>query len=185
MFDQHLLIAALSRYVRTLPTLYESEFVLDDLADTVTEVLGVTGAGVSLVSDERLWFVTSSTGNMVEVELWQEHYQDGPARTAYETDAPVCITDIGDCGDRWPLYAAAAHDAGVVAVGAIPMRLGDDIIGVLDLYADDPRAWPAPDIAAAQLLADIATGYLVNASTPAQHTEIDIYNAARTVPAVD
>src|ERR1700737_2578950 len=162
MYDHQLLADALTRYTRALPTLHEGEFVLDHLVDAVTGVLGLTDTGVTVVEEDRLWFVTASAGNMAEMELWQERYQVGPAPAAGDEGVAVLVADIGDCDDRWPLFAAAAHQAGVMAVGAIPMRLGADIIGVLDLYSATRRDWPDADVAAAQLLADMATGYLVS-----------------------
>ena len=120
---------------------------------------------------------------MAEMELWQERYQVGPARTAVDEGVAVLVADIGDCDDRWPLFAAAAHQAGVMAVGAIPMRLGADIIGVLDLYSATRRDWPDADVAAAQLLADMATGYLVSHLHPGQHSELADYRSTTSIPA--
>jgi AmiR/NasT family two-component response regulator len=38
-------------------------------------------------------------------------------------------------------------------------------IGALNVYHREPREWPADDMADAQLVADMATGYIINAFT--------------------
>ena len=53
------------------------------------------------------------------------------------------------------------------------MRLADEVIGALDLYAAEPRDWSDDDMAAAGVLADMATGLLVNASKLQQHQQLN------------
>lgn len=117
-------------------------------------ILGLSWSSISLVNDDRLTLVTASSARVADLELWQDRYQVGPARTAVETGAVVCVSDIGDSDDRWPLFAAAASHTGIAGVGAIPLRLDTETIGVLDLCSAAPRSWPLPDLAAAQVLAD-------------------------------
>jgi AmiR/NasT family two-component response regulator len=52
------------------------------------------------------------------------------------------------------------------------MRLADQVIGALNLYDAGPREWSDPDIAIAGVLADMATSYLVNASTLRQQEQL-------------
>ena len=52
------------------------------------------------------------------------------------------------------------------------MRLADQIIGALNLYARGPREWSDEDIAVAGVLADVATSYVVNASKLRQQEQL-------------
>ena len=44
------------------------------------------------------------------------------------------------------------------------MRDGDEVIGALNIYSREPREWSDEDIAVAVVLADVATGYVLNAA---------------------
>ena len=52
------------------------------------------------------------------------------------------------------------------------MRLADQVIGALNLYAPEPRQWSDEDIAVAGVLADVATSYVVNASKLRQQEQL-------------
>ena len=59
--------------------------------------------------------------------------------------------------ERWPRFAAAAEEAGFAAVQALPMRLRDQVIGALNLFAATPGAFDPAGIRIGQALADVAT----------------------------
>jgi AmiR/NasT family two-component response regulator len=74
---------------------------------------------------------------------------------------------------RWPEYAATAARHGIRAAAGVPLKLEGTAIGALDLYAREVREWSAEDVAAAQVLADMATSYLVNVSKLEQHRQLN------------
>jgi GAF domain-containing protein len=86
---------------------------------------------------------------------------------------PVTVPDLREVVTRWPEYAATAARHGIRAAAGIPLKLEDTTIGALDLYAREVRDWPAEDVAAAQVLADMATSYLVNVSKLEQHRQLN------------
>jgi GAF domain-containing protein len=69
-------------------------------------------------------------------------------------------------------FSATAIRLEVAGVAGIPMRLADQIIGALNLYAAGAREWSAEDIAVAGVLADVATSYVVNASKLRQQEQV-------------
>jgi GAF domain-containing protein len=72
--------------------------------------------------------------------------------------------DAGEESAHWPELSASATRLAVAGVASIPMRLGDQVIGPLNLYDAGPRECSDQDIAMAGVLADMATSYVVNAS---------------------
>lgn len=172
MHDRPLFLETLSRFARELPARYDTETALTELTRSATAVLCLAGAGVTLAEQGRLRFVTAVSEGPDELERLQEERQAGPCREAFDTASVVAVTDVRDEGERWPAFADAASRVGVAGVAGIPMRLADDVVGALNLYDGSPRAWSPEDLAVAQVLADVATSYLVNASTLHQQQQL-------------
>ena len=107
-----------------------------------------------------------------ELERNQEEQQAGPCRDAYDTGEVVRVTDVRRESSRWPEFSATAARLDVAGVAGIPMRLADQIIGALNLYAAGPREWSDEDIAVAGVLAEVATSYVVNASKLRQQEQL-------------
>lgn len=161
--DQSALNRAFADYARTLAHRYEIGQVLYRLTDQVVEVLDVDGAGVSLADrDETLRFVTATDEAVTKVEEVQAELDEGPCHEAYRTRERVTSSDLTS-DERWPKYSLSALEEGLRAVAGIPMVVDDQRVGALNLYVGEFREWPDEDLAVAQLLADMATGYIVNA----------------------
>lgn len=164
MYDQKAFVSILSQFAAVLIDPYDVTKALNELVGSVTELLGLISAGVTLNIDGQLQFAAASSAVIVELEQLQEQTQTGPCRDAFDNNLIVTVADVRERGDRWPEYAARARQIGVAAVAALPMHLGSESIGALDLYSDMPRQWSDDDLAAAAVLANIATGYMVNSS---------------------
>jgi hypothetical protein len=76
----------------------------------------------------------------------------------------VGVTDVRPESAGWPDYSATATGFGMADVSGIPMRHADELIGALNIYSSQPREWSDEDTAVAVVLADVATGYVHNAS---------------------
>jgi len=172
MYDHSLFVRVLSDFTRRLLTPYDVNAALAELADRVTEVLGLLGSGVSQARDGRLEFDTAYGAEVAAIERVQLEVQAGPCVTAFRTGEVVAVTDVGDESGRWPEYCRAAAAAGVTSVASIPLQLGDRPVGALNLYAQGRRDWSSDDVAAATVLADMATACLINASHHRQQVEL-------------
>jgi GAF domain-containing protein len=172
MYDRPLFMQTLSRFAVVLPAHYDLETALNELTESVTHVLGLSGSGVTMAEDGRLRFVTAVNHASGELERSQEQQQAGPCRDAYDTGEVVRVTDVRLESARWPEFSATATRLNVAGVAGIPMRLADQIIGALNLYAPQPREWSDDDIAVAGVLADVATSYVVNASKLRQQEQL-------------
>jgi GAF domain-containing protein len=165
-------LQTLSRFAVILPARYDLDVALAELTESVTAVLGLCGSGVTMANDGRLRFVTTVTFASAELERDHAKQHPCPCRDAYATGEVVRVTDMAEESGRWPEFSATAARLGVAGLAAIPMRLDNQIIGALDLYSTAPRQWSDEAIAVAQVMADLATSYVVNASKLRQQQQL-------------
>ncbi|MDP8928089.1 MAG: GAF and ANTAR domain-containing protein [Actinomycetota bacterium] len=163
MVDNERFTSVLVDFARTLVTHCGRGDVLHKLCDRVAEVLPVNGAGVMVEDDEgHLRFVAASDDVVSHIETLQIELGEGPCLHAYRTGEQVVIPDLAR-GGAFSRFTPRALDAGLKAVFSFPMRVGDEIVGALNLYASTPGEWHQADTDAGQVLADVATNYLLNA----------------------
>ena len=128
------------------------------LTDRSAALLGASAAGV-LLADPRgqLRVAAASSEAAGLVELFQIQNDQGPCLDCFRTAAPVTAADLTGPDQPWPRFAAAATAAGFRAVEAVPMRLRDQVIGALNLFATSPGAFSPAALRVGQALADVAT----------------------------
>jgi hypothetical protein len=90
---------------------------------------------------------------------------EGPSLDAFASGGPALASDLadGESGRRWPTFAAAAWQAGAIAVFAFPLAVGAIRAGVLGLYRDRPGPLSDGQLGDALVFADTATLLLLNA----------------------
>jgi GAF domain-containing protein len=174
MYDPSLFLQTLSRFAVILPARYDLPEALSELTESVTAVLDLCGSWVTMADEEQLRFVTSVSQASAELERDHAllHPFPCPCREAYSTGEVVRVTDVRLESTRWPEFSGSATRLSIAGVAAVPMRLADQVIGALNLYSPDPRAWSDEDIAVAGVLADMATSYVVNASKLRQQEQL-------------
>lgn len=157
------LLGILLRFARTLVRDYKVADVLGDLCTDVADLIGVDGAGVML-EDERgdLRFVAASDGLVEQIEQLQLDTGEGPCIRAYQTGSALHIADLTDT-DELPVFAPRAVAVGMRAVFSYAMGVEDVVIGALNLYRGTPGNLDDDARRAAQVLADLATTYIVSA----------------------
>ena len=173
MYDHSLFLRTLSEFSAKLISPYDIDTVLQDLMERLREVLALDGTGVALSKDGRLEFATAIPKRLAELEKTQIEHQAGPCVDAYRSGQVVTITDLQSQRDRWPEYCAVSERLGMSSVAGIPMRLGGNTFGAVNLYGAGARDWPEDDIAAAVVMADMATSYLINASQLRQQDQLN------------
>jgi GAF domain-containing protein len=137
--------------------------VLERLGQYVTELLPVHGVGLLLRGLEGdLEVATANTEAGAVVESLESELGEGPCASAMLEGAVVAVPDLADARDRWPRFVPRALEAGVRAIHAIPLTLRTGHLGSLDLVSLEPCALSAEELAAAQMLGDVAVAYLAN-----------------------
>ncbi len=142
----------------TLVTDFDVIDFLHMLTDRSTALLGASAAGVVLADPRgQLRVAAASSEAAGLVELFQIQNDQGPCLDCFRTGRPVTAADLTGPGQPWPRFAAAGTAAGFRAVQALPMRLRDQVIGALNLFASGPGPFRPADLRVGQALADVAT----------------------------
>ncbi|MDX6494395.1 MAG: hypothetical protein QOE17_381 [Gaiellales bacterium] len=92
---------------------------------------------------------------------------EGPSVDA-ATGGPSLGADLEEAGclARWPIFAPAAAEAGILAAFALPLRVGAIRLGVMDLYRAAPGVLDDSALADALFLADLACALLLDSARP-------------------
>lgn len=134
--------------------------VLSVMAAYVVELLDVPASGVVLVDDRaRLVAVTATTGAVRRLGAAEAEFDEGPGRDCCAEHGAVGPVDLGTraAAARWPRFTGAARAAGFGAVAALPMRLREEAVGAVQVFAAAPGRLRPAELRVAQALADATT----------------------------
>lgn len=156
---------------------------LQRLCRALVQDLSVTGATVNLMSGTGSEGVAAGSDERSErIDELQFTFGEGPCHDAFASRRPVLTADLQAAATRrWPGYGPAAREWGVGAVFAFPLNVGAAGLGVLDVYADQPRFLTDEQLAMALTFAEIATGVILDGQaittdgqlTPGLHLVLD------------
>jgi hypothetical protein len=139
------------------------------LCEVATDVVGVTGAGVMLMSDDvPLGSLCSSNGISDLMEQWQYTLGEGPCVDAYTLDQVVTETDLAEpMTPRWFAFTPRALDIGVRAVFGFPLRRRTARLGALNLYLDRPGGLDTDQFADAAVCAAFIAHWVIDTQAAA------------------
>jgi hypothetical protein len=134
------------------------------LCEVAKDLIGVTGAGVMLMSgDQALGSLCSSNGVSHLMEQWQYTLGEGPCVDAYTLDQVVTEPDLAEpVTPRWFAFTPRALDIGVRAVFGFPLRESRARLGALNLYIDRPGDLDTDQFADAVACADIIAHWVID-----------------------
>jgi len=153
-----------------------SQFLVADvpLGDTLNRVAQITIdaipsadiAGMTMLDQRgRPSTPVYTSQDAPEIDTAQYDSGRGPCLDAWRTQQTVRIEDMSlDGGDRYPEFAAAARDHGVLSTLSLPLGSNGVGIGALNLYAKIASGFTLENEALAQQLADAASVVLANSS---------------------
>jgi hypothetical protein len=144
----------------TGPELAGPELLPVRLSLACVQVLGVPGAGLSLVDTRQERVPLGASSETAEVaERLQFTAGDGPCAAAQETRQPV-FADAAELHRRWPVFGRLLVEStpyrAIVALPLLPALAG---AGAIDLYFADSADVPGLDVFEA-----LAVGELVNSA---------------------
>src|SRR5688572_14886892 len=137
----------MSGLLLTEETVATSLGLLSSLAqDTVP---GSSGAGVSIVDESRRRSTGSTDSRVQQADRLQYELDEGPCLAATAGRELIRVDDLAE-DRRWPRWAAAVMPLGLRAAMSAPMVAGNESLGAIKVYADQPQTF---DRRSEQLLA--------------------------------
>ncbi len=133
------------------------EFLLM-LTNRTAELVGASDVGLFLADHRgRLQFMAASNEDVNRLELFHVQVNEGPCLDAFQSGQPVVNSDVQDAMGRWPTFAPRAAAAGYRSAHAFPLRLRQDVIGAIGVFASDVLLLAPEEVHVAQALAHVAT----------------------------
>ncbi|HVE64492.1 MAG TPA: GAF and ANTAR domain-containing protein [Mycobacteriales bacterium] len=128
------------RILHQLVDSVESPVKTKRLCEVSAEVIGMSGAGIMLMSEDvPHGAVCSTDATSALIEDLQFSLGEGPCVDAFHQDRPVTEPDLANPRTpRWPAFAGPIVDAGARAIFAFPLQVGAVRLGVLDFYRTEP-----------------------------------------------
>jgi GAF domain-containing protein len=135
------LIEAFSRLQSlTLTTARVDEF-LSELAAVAPQLGGpAMSCSITMRGEHQPYTVTSSDELAGQVDEVQYDQNEGPCLQALH-DGNVIYVEEMRSEARWPSYVVRATKVGVRSSLSLPLQVGDDVIGALNLYSRQPGAF--------------------------------------------
>ncbi len=135
---------------------------ISSLCLACTDVLGVTGAGLMLISGNKSLSCIGVSDDIARaVEDVEYTLGEGPCIAAFNDKIPVFEPDLNAGGGRWPEFRKGALAVGVGAAFGFPLLVDQVCIGALNLYQDRAGPLTAQQVDDALVAADIASRTLL------------------------
>lgn len=153
-------LGALALSLEPLPEMlaHVAQFAVDAVATA-------DGAGLTLLREDKAETVVVSHEFVTKIEAVQYGIGEGPCITAADEARTVRVADL-DQDQMWPRFSVRARRLGVHSALSVPLLVGDEVIGAINLYAharntfDDRAArmaelFAVPAAAAVQIARDL------------------------------
>jgi GAF domain-containing protein len=153
------LVGAFVELADTLVDDFDVVELLQVLTNRSVELLGAAAVGLLLTDSKgALQVAVTSSEEARLLELYQLQSAEGPCLDCFRGGRQISVTDLGSASTRWPRFSPAAIAAGYRSVHAVPMRVRDEVIGVMNLFGDEAGQEVEPTrLPVAQALTDVAT----------------------------
>ena len=153
-----------------------SQFLVSDssVQETLDQVAAITTAAVPAAAFAGMTMLDESgkpattvftDTDAPEVDDAQYRSGRGPCLDAWRAKEVVTIDAMDQADDRYPEFADACKEHGVLSVLSLPLVAGERGIGAFNLYARTEHAFTSDDVAVGTELAAAASIVLANASS--------------------
>ena len=114
--------------------------ILHDVAEFAMRAIpGADGAGVTLIESltdsPRVQASAVAASFVADIDAAQlEHLDEGPCISCMQSRRPTVSGSLG-CDPRWPHFGGRVARMGVHSVLALPLMIGEQVIGAINSYA--------------------------------------------------
>jgi GAF domain-containing protein len=130
----------------------------------VHAIPGADGAGLTLVEAGHADTIVATAEFVTAVDDIQYGLGDGPCIMAAREGRTVISRSLRD-EERWGAFGARVADLGVHSVVSLPLRVGDDVFGAMNVYA---HAYDAFD----ERSAELGESFAAPAAIAVQHAQV-------------
>ena len=128
---------------------------------------------VTLLRGDKAFTAANSGQQALEADGLQYERGYGPCMDAGRTGLLMHVVDMA-AESRWPDYAAAVQDSGIRSSVSAPLPYQGATIGALNVYAGEPDAFSAEDIAACEEVADYIAVAVNNADAHSEAVQLAV-----------
>lgn len=136
-----------------------ADSVLPGIAAHAGSVLGVRTTALVLEDGAERSVVGATDGLVTSLLDAELKLREGPTVDAFDTGTASRVHTLVDVGEAWPRWVSQARALGVGAWLAVPSGAEDATV-VVTVGSTRPRHWQDVEVAAAQVLADLASGWV-------------------------
>lgn len=130
----------------------------------VQAIPGADGAGLTLIEDDRADTIVATASFVTDVDDIQYGLGDGPCIVAAREGRTVMSGSLED-EDRWGTFGGLVAALGVHSVVSLPLRLGGDVLGAMNVYAHAHDAFD-------ERSAELGEAYATPAAIAVQHAQV-------------
>jgi GAF domain-containing protein len=146
---------------------------LGRVVEATRTVVGVDGTGLTLTcEDGQPRWVAVSDAAMQLLEEVQREFGEGPCLAAFAEDRVVAVEDLRS-ELVWDRIAVVVRQLQVRGVLSVPVRLADQPVGTLNVYATQPRAWSPAEVQALGAFA-VVTAELVRTAVELANHQLEV-----------
>lgn len=150
--------------------------VADALCATCVRLFEVDGAAVSVVlNGTSSGTFGSSSETSRRLDEYQFTFGEGPCLDAVAAQEAVLVPDLDSPQEqRWPVFANAVLEDGIRGVFSLPITVGSECVGALDLFRAGPGPLQGDILAGAMIAAEFASAPFLDFMAEARNeTELD------------
>jgi GAF domain-containing protein len=128
------------------------------------------GASITLMKGRHPYTAVATNDEVRRIDAREYAVAEGPCLTALESGEVQSMPDAED-EERWPKFVALCRRSGLASALGVPLRIGTESCGAMNLYAALPNAFKDEHQQSARLLAEQAAVAIVNTRTYGECSE--------------
>jgi GAF domain-containing protein len=130
----------------------------------VHAIPGADGAGLTLIEEGRSDTIVATADFVTDVDDIQYGLGDGPCIMAAREGRTVISRSLRD-ETRWGTFGVQVADLGVHSVVSLPLRIGEDVFGAMNVYAHAHDAFD-------ERSAELGEAFAAPAAIAVQHAQV-------------